>query len=152
MVEFAKFAKNYTSPKDVDAALFRYQLYKALGSSGIVCKTGDVFARVKPDGKVYSIYIMSWLYRPSERKGVNGKYFPTAYNMKTYYVRTPQKTATPYEKMVHDWTIQMFEQALRYVPGDTAEWKDPLYQVVGNNPDGEPILAEYPIIPAWFKE
>ena len=118
MVEFAKFAKNYTSPNQVEEAYRYWLLMSRASAAGIICKTGDRFARVKPDGNVYSVYEMGWQYRPSDRTGTKGKYFPTVYNLITHYVRTPQKSATNYDKKSLLWTVHMFVQAFRYIPLD----------------------------------
>lgn len=148
MLEFAKYFKNYTSPKEVETALLKFQFLKSM--TGIACQTGDRFARVKPDGSIHSVYEMCWLYRPSDRKGVRGRYFTTAYNLLTHYVRTPQRTATPFLAMQKDWDINMFLQALRYIPGDDADWKDPLYRIIGEK-DGSYVLAKEPVPVEWFK-
>jgi len=155
MVEFAKFAKNFTSPKNPKEALNKWKIVRLFVKRGYVCKTGDRFARVKPDGKIYSVYEMAWCYRSAERIGVSGKYFPSAYNVKTHYMRTPMKGATPYETPIHIWTIEMFLQALRYIPTDQqteeGDWRDNLYRVTGYSDDLVEILSEFPIPISLFK-
>lgn len=154
MVEFAKFAKNFASPKDIKEAYRYWVLIKAAKKEGRICKAGDRFARVKPNGKVYSVYEMAWCYRPSDREGTKGKYFPTVYNLITHYVRTPQKSATTWDKKVLYWTAHMFIQAFRYIPldiGEVSDWKDNLHRVIdydGVNSTYEP----YPIPLSMFKE
>jgi hypothetical protein len=138
MIDFARYSKNYTSPKDPKKALNQFLLTKRYGNR-IVCQTGDQFARVKPNGEIHSIYEMCWSYRPNESGTGGGRYLPTAYNILTHYVRTPQKTASTYAAIVNDWNIKMFLQAVRYIAGDSADWKDTLYRVLAWN-DGQPIL------------
>lgn len=154
MIEFAKFAKNYKSPNNVEEAFRYWVLIKKAKERGFICFTGDRFARVKPNGKVYSIYEMCWCYRPSERKGVKGKYFPTAYNLITHYVRTPQNTATAYDRKEAQWTVQMFLEAFRYIPldiGEESDWKDNLHRVIKY--DGlNSTYEKFPIPLSMFKD
>lgn len=131
MVQFAKFAKNYTSPKDVEKAFLDWRISRDVGYDTVTCQTGDQWIRVKEDGSWNAVYEMAWQYRPSGRKGVRGKYFPSAYNIITHYMRTPMKSAKPYDEMVKNWTIFMVIQALRYIPKDKdKDWKDTIYKVI----------------------
>ena len=150
-IRFAKYYKSYSSPKDPQEALNRFRLLESQETKdGIICKTGDRFARVKPENRINAIYQMCWCYRPSGRKGTKGKYFPSAYNLITHYMRTPMEGATPFDAPVHEWTVKMFLQALRYIPTDTQngkdDWHDELYKVLSKGIEKEKIeLAELPV-------
>lgn len=152
-IAFARYAKNFTSPNDVEEAYNHFLLLTKHSKKGIICQTGDQFARVLDNGKCYSVYQMCWCYRPSERKGVDGKYFPSAYNLMTHYMRTPQKTATPYNTPIEDWTVHMFLQALRYLPkeDEDVEWKANLHRIISWESHNKPVWEKFPISITLFR-
>lgn len=132
-IRFAKYCKNYSTGKGpvTEETLKKFLLYEEYKNKP-VCQTGDLFIRKRKGEKYTCTYAAVWTYRSSTKPGSRGKYFPAMLNIKTGYVRTPIKDATPHDSPKTDWDIDMFLQACRYIAGDPenrAEWQDTLHKV-----------------------